>query len=246
MDGNWEFYPVKVEGQAASIFLDLALAGDAPLADFPTVAFVRLFMRAPRPDGMASQEEFETLVAIEDALIPRVIGEGQAIFAGRNTGSGKRDFFFYLNDSARFEREVISAMVPFEAYRFEMGHRDDPQWGVYFDFLFPMPVDMQRILNRQVCDRLREHGDDLAKPRAVDHAAIFTDGIAAASFVEQAKGEGFTVTQNGEEPDEHERHVVLFVRDDAPVEIDRIVLPLFEQVTALGGVYDGWGCAVAA
>jgi uncharacterized protein (TIGR01619 family) len=245
MDGNWEFYPVKVEGQPASIFLDLALAGDAPIPEFPQVAFVRLFMCAPRADGMASQEEFEALVAIEDALIPRVIGEGQAIFAGRNTGSGKRDFFFYLNDSARFEREVISAMVGFEAYRFEMGHRDDAQWSVYFDFLFPMPVDMQRILNRQVCDRLREHGDDLAAGRPVDHAAIFTDGIAAATFVEQVKEQGFTVNQAGEEADEHERHVVLFVRDDAPAQIDLVVLPLFESVTTLGGVYDGWGCAIA-
>ncbi len=245
MDGNWEFYPVKVEGQPASIFLDLALAGDAPLPEFPTVAFVRLFMTTPRADGMASQEEFEALVAIEDALIPRVIGEGQAIFAGRNTGSGKRDFFFYLSEPERFEREVISVMIPFDAYRFEFGHRDDPQWSVYFDFLFPMPVDMQRILNRQVCDRLREHGDDLAKARAVDHAAIFTDGLSAAGFVEQVSGEGFTVTQAGEEPDEHERHVVLFARDDSPVEIDMVVLPLFEKVTSLGGVYDGWGCTVA-
>jgi uncharacterized protein (TIGR01619 family) len=210
------------------------------------VAYVRLYMRAPRPDGMASQEEFEALVAIEDALIPRVIGEGQAIFAGRNTGSGKRDFFLYLNDADRFEREVISAMVPFEAYRFEMGHREDAQWSVYFDFLFPLPVDMQRILNRQVCDRLREHGDDLAKPRAVDHAAIFNDGLSAATFVDQVKGDGFTVTSPGEEADEHDRHVVLFMRDDAPAEIDVVVMPLFERVTALGGVYDGWGCAVAA
>jgi len=244
VDGNWEFYPVKVEGEPASIFLDLALAADAPVAGFPTVAFLRLYLRSPRPDGMAGQEEFADLVALEDALIPRVVGEGQAIFAGRSTGRGMRDFFFYVHDPDRFEREAIGALIPFEAYRFEMGHRDDPQWSVYFDFLFPTPLDMQRILNRQVTDQLRDNGDDLAKARPVDHSAVFSEVGPAAAFVAWAGENGFTVAQNGEEPDPQDRHIVVIVRDDKPADIDMVALPVFERVTALGGVYDGWGCQV--
>jgi uncharacterized protein (TIGR01619 family) len=244
MDGNWEFYPVKVEGQPASIFLDLALAADAPLPGYPTVGFLRLYLRTARPDGMAAQEEFADLVALEDALIPRVVGEQQAVFAGRSTGRGMRDLFFYVYDRERFEREVISALIPFEAYKFEIGHRDDPQWTVYFDFLYPTPLDLQRISNRQVTDQLREHGDDLGKERPIDHSAVFNEAGPAAAFVAWATTHGYAVLRNGEEPDEQDRHIVNIVRDDIPAEIDLIALPVFERVTALGGIYDGWGCQV--
>jgi uncharacterized protein (TIGR01619 family) len=244
MNGNWEFYPVRVEGKPASIFLDLSLSADAPLKAYPIVAFLRLMLQAPRPDGLAAQEEFEALVAVEDALIPRIVGEEDAVYAGRSTGRGMRDFFFYINDPDRFEREAAAAMASFDAYRFEVGSRDDEQWGVYFDFLFPTPIDTQRILNRQVCDRLRDHGDDLGVARPVDHAVIFTELEPSQVFADWAASEGFTVTQTGEEPDDQDRHVVLFVRDDVPAEIDLVVLPLFEKATELGGIYDGWGCSV--
>lgn len=244
MDGNWEFYPVAVEGQPASIFVDLALAADAPHPDFPIVAFVRLHLRSPRPDGLAGQEEFADLTALEDALIPRIIGEGQAIFAGRSTGRGMRDFFFYVHDPDRFEREAISAMVGFETYRFELGSRDDPQWSVYADFLFPTPLDMQRILNRQLIDQLRENGDDLLKARPIDHSAVFAEAGQASAFVAWAQENGFGIAQNGEEPDAQDRRIVVIMRHDKPVDIDRVALSVFDRAIGLGGVYDGWGCQV--
>jgi hypothetical protein len=61
MSNDWDFYSCRVDDKPASIFVDLGIRRDVPLSGRPYMAFVRLFMRAPRPDGLSSQEEFEDL-----------------------------------------------------------------------------------------------------------------------------------------------------------------------------------------
>jgi hypothetical protein len=49
----------------------------------------------------------------------------------------------------------------------------------------------------------------------------------------------------GEPSDDEEEDIALdFARIDRPDDIDAVVLPLFDAITALGGRYDGWGCEV--
>lgn len=60
MSNDWDFYSCRVDDKPASIFVDLGIGGDAPLSGQPYMTFVRLFMRAPRPDGLSSQAESAT------------------------------------------------------------------------------------------------------------------------------------------------------------------------------------------
>lgn len=146
---DWDSYLIDVDGKPASIFLNLALAAHAPVANYPTMAYVRVAMLRPRIDGLSSPVEFNDLIALGNACVAQATAGGAAIFAGRNTSDGDRDYFFYVIDAGEFEKRVRTAMSEFPAYRFEIGTRDDPAWSVYLEFLHPSPAELERMKKRR-------------------------------------------------------------------------------------------------
>jgi uncharacterized protein (TIGR01619 family) len=241
MSDDWDFYPLHVDSEPASIYLDLGLATEAPNRAQPHIAYVRVFMRQPRPDGLSSNEEFDELVRVEDSLEAIIASGSNTTYTGRNTSSGNRDFYFYTADPEAFAEAVESKMSAHPEYQFEIGARHDPEWSVYFEFLYPSPDDLQRILNRRVTDNLAAHGDNLSEPRPIDHFAYLPNEAAAANLREFLGKQDFAI----DEPRAESGSVVLsFKRSDRPDQINDIVVPIARRVQELGGEYDGWGCEV--
>jgi uncharacterized protein (TIGR01619 family) len=241
MSDDWDFYPLQVDSEPASIYLDLGLATDAPDRTRPHMAYVRLFMRQPRPDGLSSNEEFDELVRMEDSLEEVVAKDSKTTYVGRNTSSGNRDFYFYTADPKTFAEAVETKMRAHPAYQFEVGTRHDPEWSVYFEFLYPSPEDLQRIINRRVTDNLTAHGDNLSEPRTIDHFAYLPNAAAAANLSDFLGEQDFVV----DEPRVDSGLIALsFKRSDRPDQINDIVVPIARRVQELGGEYDGWGCEV--
>lgn len=242
MDAEWDFYALLVEDRPASIFVDLALAGRAPLTRAPIMAYVSVLMRAPRPDGLSSQDEFDALVAVEHSLEAGVQALTDAIYAGRCTTAGCRDFYFYIADPDAFGTAVASAMTEHPDYRYVTEHRPDPEWSVYREFLYPGARDMQRIHNRRVVALLEEHGDCLDVARWIDHRAYMPTHAAAEALQIHLFERGFSVDTHA--GTDGEAVTVDFKRIDCPCEIEQVVIPVFDLVRSLGGTYDGWGCEV--
>jgi uncharacterized protein (TIGR01619 family) len=240
MAEDWDFYFLNVDDKPASIYLNLGLAHAAPVTGQDHMAYVRIFMRQPRPDGLSSQEEYEALTKVEDELTERLEQRGDT-YAGRNTSDGNRDLYFYTGDLNGFEESVSIAMADHHQYRFEVGGRPDPEWDVYRTFLYPSPDDLQRILNRRVIKSLEENGDNLSKPRTIDHFAYMPSLPAAESLRKFLSSDGFDV----DEPRVDDDTVALaFKRMDSPDQIDEVVVPIARRTHELGGEYDGWGCTV--
>ena len=137
MRDEWDFYRLHVDGEPASIFLDMGIARRAPLPAFSKVVYVRLPMLNARLDGLSSQEEYEALIAVEEAVAKSVEESGATAYVGRNTSGGFRDFFFYTRDEVDFRSALSRALSGFRQYDVEVGIREDPPWTVYFDFLYP-------------------------------------------------------------------------------------------------------------
>jgi hypothetical protein len=238
---DWDFYPLLVDSEAASIYLDLGLARTAPARDQPRMIYVRVVMRQPRPDGLSSSGEVEALSILEDALLDSVAQDGTTTYAGRNTSGGNRDFYFYTADAGVFAERAEDVMRKFPDYQFETGGRLDPEWQVYFEFLYPPADDLQRILNRRVIDSLEAHGDISSKARPIDHVAYLPDARAVANLGSYLNNQGFI----NDEPKIEDGMIVLrFQRSDRPDAMDQVVLPIARRVHELGGDYDGWGCEV--
>lgn len=241
MSDQWNFYSLLVDDEPASIFVDLGIAKDAPLAQFPNLAYLRVRMQRPRPDGLSSQDEYETLVTLEDSLSESIEHSSQSVYVGRNTSSGNRDFYFYTNDSA-IETVLRNTMAKWPGYEFETGARPDTEWSVYWHFLYPSAEDFQRISNRGVIEQLQKHGDQIEVPRKIDHLAIFKTHNDRDGFVLYLRDHGYDIAQMKDASSGN--FDVIFGRTDQPSQIDEVTIDLYRAALQHNGEYDGWGCAI--
>jgi hypothetical protein len=102
-------------------------------------------------------------------------------------------------------------------------------------------LSSQFALDRAQIENRRILGDDLARPREVEHFAYLPSSEAALTAASRLRSSGFnTSTVDGE------RHALLASRIDAVDEESAraFVREVVGVVEPLGGEYDGWGAPV--
>jgi hypothetical protein len=160
MAEDWDFYVCRVEGALASMALDLGLAASAPDRTRPLMGFVRVHLRAPRPDGLSDSAEFDTLSDIEEALTPSVVAAVDGIFVGRCTLQCRRDFYFYFASRDGFDARVVEVMARWPDYRYEVIVGEEPEVGNLFEVAFSRPrrssIDHESSCLRQL-GKTRRH-----------------------------------------------------------------------------------------
>ena len=251
MNDNWDFYLLRVDDKPASIFTKLDI--EQPIPELPYMAYIRLYMKNPKENGLSSNEEFETLAAIEDTLTEK-LGRENVAYVGRCTTNSCRDFYFYVADENHWELRVKACFASFQDYQFDTGTREDAQWSSYFSFLAPSAVDRQRIENRRVCAALERSGEKFIESREVDHFAYFAVQENAAAFAAEVAQQGFIVEAISSAAEANENvegcrdaaFCVAFRHTTVPsfADIDAITLPLFNLAQQHDGYYDGWESVV--
>lgn len=243
MSDDWDFYLCRVNGEPASIFLDLGARDRAPDPARPMLLFAWVGMRAPRPDGLSSAEEAPTLGAIEDALTPAVEAACGAVFVGRVTNVGRRELYFYGQGTDGFEDAVARALSAFPGYSADTGAKADPEWAHYVDFLFPAERQHQQMKNRQTLQALEEAGDDPAALRAIRHWLYFADAADRALAAQRLTTDGFSVTTSDDpDPSAARPHCLLAERvgSVAADAIDAACFAMLDLVEGRAAEYDGW------
>lgn len=248
MSDHWEMYFAPIDEEPAAILVDLGIVDSVPDEDRPMLLWMWLQMRSPDDNGFASEDEEATLVEIEDTFIDAVELTTGAVFVGRVTTCGRREFYFYAKSADGFEDTIAEAMEPFDSYEFETGVQEDDEWRQYQEVLLPGPEDSQQIFNRQVIENLMESGDSLTTPRPVDFYASFPTKANRAAFVEAAINAGFELVSEkfNKEPD-CENPFNVGLQRVTPVEfdvIDELTFQLFDLAQENDGEYDGWGSPV--
>lgn len=241
MTDDWDFYFLRVDDKPASIYVDLGAHGFAPNPKLPHMAYVRLRMREPRSDGLSSREEFDALVAVEDALKAALV-DPETDYVGRCTTNSCRDFFFYVAHPGTWASRVAACMRSFGGYLYEADTREEPDWSSYFSYLYPSDADRQTIENRRVCEALERNGDKLSEAREIDHWAYFPDAESLKAYVAEATQLGFEVRAISVPDEAHRSYCARLWRSDIPAfnAIDDVTLPLFDLAAKHGGEYDGW------
>lgn len=248
MAETWECFCTNIEGNPATILVNVGLRDEAPDPLRPWLLGVWVPFQTSTPDGFFDAGEADTLFAIEDALVPAAEALDRVAFLGRVTARGRREFYFHGPSVEGFSAAVEQAMSPFPAYAFQQVSEEDSAWGFYLGILYPTPQDFQCIANQHLLEALKKQGDSIHNPRLVSHWANFPSLHAQRAFLEGARRLGFAAQEI--KPRDHGRRDLPFGARadrvdsiDLPT-IDAVTLELYHLVSELRGKYDGWECPV--
>lgn len=244
---QWDFYFSNVDDKPGSFYLDMGLSQIAPVKKMHHFFYVSVKMNDPREDGLSSDREYNTLIQIEDCLVGSLKGKHDIIYAGRLTSDGTRDFYFYASETTLVEKTISEALVQFPNYEYDYEVKDDREWSLYFDFIYPDAMQLQSILNRHVIDNLEKSGDKLTQPREVNHWIYFKSTGERRKYIGKVKEQGFKIENTSVLDDEREFKYSLIISRVDNVgydDVDDYVLSLWELANELGGKYDGWETSV--
>lgn len=237
----YEFYPCLVDGQPASIYVDLLherAEQRPPGADTRyTIAFQ---MRDAGPHGIGTSEEGDALDVAEEAVIARARDVG-VTYVGRLRSHGVWESVLY---GPAGHRDALHAAASENAGERRIQVRDvpDASWSYYTELLLPDAERRQWMDDRRLVEILAEQGDVLAKPRRVEHRASFPTEPGRDAFVAAATSAGFTLDQASLD-DTAERPYQASVYRTDPIELDHIhdvVMTLADAAVANGGIYERW------
>lgn len=238
---QWDFYFCNVDDKQASIFVDLGIHDKAPKPHLPIMGYIKLYLKDPRDNGWPGGEELDFLNKIEDEIEKRQ-APNKILYVGRITCNGYREFFFYIDDDTKIEEIARVVFARFPECKYETGSRQDSNWSVYFDFLYPSPKAYQVMSNRWVIDRLERNGDDPNIIREVRHWVYFKSKEHRATYLDIVKNRGFRIdstrTVRGKE-----RPYEAIISKEQKTHWDRIndtTLLLFDLAVKFEAEYDGW------
>lgn len=204
-------------------------------------------MNNPREDGLSSNEEFETLSAIEDRLKEFISIKHNSIYAGRLTTDGHRDFYFYMGDTTPLDKTIAEIMAAYPSYKFDFGINEDKLWESYFGFMYPDPKQFQSLQNRRLVDYLKKSGDPLTKPRIVDHWIYFKSDKDRNTFLSRIENLNFSIISKEKDTSLGDLPFTLHISRTDNVDlasVDEYVLNLWQLAEECNGEYDGWETAV--
>jgi uncharacterized protein (TIGR01619 family) len=246
MSEHWNSYFCNVNGKLASIRVDLGVRPTVPVPNRPWLLWVWVYFKQPRTDGLSSDEEFDKLCALEDALQKAVESKRGAVLAGCITTDGHREFYFYGPSPEGFKERVKQIVGISNDYKFDCDTQRDPDWTQYLKVLYPSEEQRQVIENRSVQDVLRAKGDTLELPRDVRHWIYFRSEAEREAFRRTALELQYRI-----EFEPHSERTSfpfgLCIAKTQPVrspEIDDAVIELFRLAKYHCGDYDGWETAV--
>jgi hypothetical protein len=249
MAGQWDFYQCRLNGKPASVYLDMGLKKQAPDAKRHALLVVRVFLREPNPgNGMSTDAEYDVLVAMEDQLVQSFKEDFGAVYAGRITTDGRREFFFYSAGAGDVASSARAALSRYAHYRIEAWGQADPLWKHYLEVLYPAGQSLRWIKDKAVIEALEARGDQGAVVRPIIHFSYFPSAGERAVFTGSVENAGFVVNRlsdTGRAADERPYGVVYSLSQAATLAVVSETTGLLTQLSEKnGGTYDGWECEV--
>ena len=239
---DWDIYFCYLEDAPAFISVDLGQYSRAPLPDKPYMIEVVAGLLTTTDDGFPDNEEWAKLEEIEDMLVNSFEEKLEAIFVGKTLNSGRRGLYFYSGDTLLVDQMVDELRAHFPEYTFEHQITEDPNWEVYFEYLYPDEESLLRIQNNKVLQLLEEQGDQAYVPRKITYTLYFRSVEDRAAAKQEVLNSDFEVeSENEAENQELPYTLVLAKVSKADEETIYLTTEMLMQLAIKhDGEFDGW------
>ena len=239
---DWDVYFCYLEEAPAFISVDLGLFVQAPLPDKPNLIEVMAGLQTANEDGFPDNGEWEKLEEIEDMLVSSFEKKLEAVFVGKTLNNGRRGLYFYSGDTLLVDQIVDELRAHFPEYTFEHQLTEDPEWEVYFEYLYPDEESLLRIDNNRALQLLEEQGDQSFVPRRITYTLYFRSEADREAAKKEIVGSDFEVEEEDKE-EEHELPYRLVLAKHSKADEETIYLTtemLMQLAIKHDGDFDGW------
>lgn len=247
-EGQWDTYIAKYEnGFPGSTTVRMDLIKKAPISQLPFVLVTGLVYGTSRADGFPENETFEVLHKVGDQLEALIAKETESILVGSFMHKGERLEYFYIQDQDAIKEKIEKFYAKnYPNHKFYLNIKEDRNWQYYREFLYPNEDILNYMADEKVIMNLEKAGDNLSKPRRVDHWLYFSSEQEMNRCKEELKNLDFSVEYAGETSGNSLGFQLHIWRVDK-VDISSI-FPLTSELRKIAekhkGEYDGWETSV--
>jgi hypothetical protein len=245
-DDVWDVYMAAYEKGPGSTMVNMTLKDAAPMLRLPYLLTTGVRLKNCSQEGLPVEEEFNTLYQISDSVKSALNTRLRPVAAGTFSYQCERIDYYYLSDTSGIRKLLETTYKKyFPSYQYRTNLRDDAEWKGYLGFLFPNEAILDQLTNQKVIFNLTDAGDDLSKPRKVDHWLYFKTEADRNNFIPYAVKEKFKVTKSFS-PNTRLNYQLQLSRTDKVdlASISLITSTLRKKATELHGQYDGWETVV--
>lgn len=243
LEHDWENYIVALDGRPVSINVDLGLFKSAPMKERPFAIIFRTTLLEPDTRGMPYPEEYEVLLKLEESLVNELAKENGAIFAGRFTQRGLREFYFYAPDTIGYLKALYKATEKFPKYQWLSQAKEDKKWENYLTVLYPSEPELLRLKSRIQVERILQTGGGQKRTVMIEHNLAFATESARAAFLKNLTVQGMKIVSMPENPDFQTGKYLLQLRQKAVPDftwVESFVMKFFAEIKKAEGIYQGW------
>jgi uncharacterized protein (TIGR01619 family) len=243
LEHDWENYVIALNGKPVSINVDLGLFKSAPMKERPFAIIFRTTLQEPDTRGMPYPEEYEVLLKLEESLVNELAKENGAIFAGRFTQRGLREFYFYAPDTIGYIKAMYKAMEKFPTYQWLVQAKEDKKWENYFTVLYPSEPELMRLRSRIQVERILQVGGGQKKSVMIEHSLAFSKESDRAAFLKSLTFPGLKIVSMPENPDFQSGKYLLQLRQKAVPDmiwVESFIMKFYAEIKKAGGSYIGW------
>ena len=241
---DWDNYIIAVNNHPVSIVVNLGLKEKAPLKERSFAIILRTKYTDSDDDGFPSPDIAGTMDSIEYDLEAKLKVSHGAIYAGRFTQRGLREFYFYALDTVQYLAACASVMDHYKAFPWLSKAVSDKTWSNYFEVLYPSGNELEKIENRRMIETLKQKGDPLKTARKIDHVLYFKSASGRHLFLKSLDIPSVTIDEMPVEKTEFGEYGfrLKISRDDVPDDLTMNKMTIFLRELAVknDGVYGGW------
>lgn len=237
---DWENYVTAIKDKPVSINVDLGIKPFVPLKDLPYVMIVRLKLQHPNDLGMPSEEEVLTLNEMEEKLVD-VLSRGQgALYVGRFTQRGIREFYFYTGDTIGYQKAMNTALISFQEYQWLAQCKNDEAWQNYLTVLYPAEFDKMLIDSRRQLNLFLQN-NAVGIKKSVSYFFEFPDDASCRKFLQTPGCLKYTVIQYTRKTGNKGISMVFSAIESIDRKwLEQTMPVLFSASKKQGGLYKGW------
>jgi hypothetical protein len=246
-EGTWDVYLASYDEGVGSTIFNMDLIKVAPKKQLPFLVVTGVTFKNCTDDGLPNKGQLDKLYEISDKVVAAIAGLTASEHAGSFTYKCDRLDYVYVSDTSKIRSKLVELYSSqFGGYEYHIKIENDEKWEAYTTFLYPNQETQEYMGNQKVIDRLIESGDNLIKPRKVDHWMYFKEELGRSKFERFITGKGFKI-ENKSKQEEGDFPYALHISRIDKVDIESITkLTSFlrQSVEQENGDYDGWETSV--